>query len=129
MLERMGPLTLGRFAAACWLVVGALLLRIATNGSFVDLAFDAEPRTRAWLAVACAVGAGLAVLLAASLALGARWWPLACSAIAGLLLIPIAVPLLAAQHGSAVALPPLGLLAALFSYRAGRGLPGPAGGG
>ena len=46
---------------------------------------------------------------------------------AGLLMTPVALPLLAVNHYSAVALPPLGLLAAILSFRAERDLVRPAG--
>lgn len=122
MPHRLLPATLGRGAALCWLAVGLLLLRMATNGSFIDLALDDTPASRAVLDGVSAVLALLALVLAGSLAGRPRRGALVVSVAAGLLMTPVALPLLAVNHFSAVALPPLGLLAAVLSTQARRDL-------
>ena len=118
---------MSRAAALCWLAMSLLLLRMATDGSFTDLALDDAPASRAILDGVSAVLALLALVLAGTLVLRPRRWPLIASIAAGLLMTPVALPLLAVNHYSAVALPPLGLLAAILSFRAERDLARPAG--
>ena len=103
-----------------------LLLRMATDGSFTDLALDDAPASRAILDGVSAVLALLAVVLAGALVLRPRRWPLVVSIAGGFLMTPVALPLLVVNHYSAVVLPPLGLLIALLSMRAARNLDRPA---
>ncbi len=116
-------LALGRLAAACWLAVLLLTVRMATGGSFTDITLQWTPRSLAVTSGLCVGLIVLSVLLAARLATRPDPRNLLISACGGLMIVPLALPLLAIDHhDSAVLVPPLGLVIAAVSLLALRGI-------
>ena len=111
MIDRVGrPTVLGRVLAVCWLAVVALLVRIATDGSFTRLDLQGEPRWRVVSITVCLVVAVGGLLLAGLLAARPARLAFVASAAAGLALLPLAGALLLIHHDSAVMVGFLGVL-------------------
>lgn len=104
------PPILGRLLAACWLGVVALLVRIATDGSFTELDLQGEPRWRVISIAVCLAVALAALLLAGLLLVRPARLVFAGSAVVGAALLPLAVALLLIHHDSAVMVGFLGVL-------------------
>jgi len=111
VIERLArPTILGRLLAACWFGVVALLVRIATDGSFTELELQGEPRWRVVSIAVCLAVALAGALLTVALAVRPARLAFACSGLAGALLLPLAVALLLIHHDSAVMVGFLGVL-------------------
>ncbi len=119
-------MSLGIVTAAGWLLVVILLVRMATNGSFVEVTLQWDPRSRALVSAGCVALIALAFLLALRVATHPDARNLLISACCGLIIVPFALPLLAINHESAVLVPPLGLVIAAVSLIARRGIRPPA---
>ena len=109
------PAILGRLAAAGWLLVLLLLIRMATSGSFAEISLQWAPRSRAMLTATGLVVAGLAAALAVLLVVRPTRRMFAVSALLGLFSVPFAIALLPI-HGSAAALVVIGPLIAAASW-------------
>jgi hypothetical protein len=111
VIDRLArPTVIGRLLAAGWLAVAALLVRIATDGSFTELDLQGEPRWRVVSIAVCLAVALAGLLLAGLLLVRPGRLALAGSGLAGAALLPLAAVLLLIHHDSAVMVGFLGVL-------------------
>ena len=106
---------IGRLAAAGWLVSVVLVIRIATNGTFTDLAVQSSSQGRALLAIAGLGLVGLGIVLAGLLATRPQARVFTASWLGALVLASYGIVQLALRHESAAVVIALGVAIGVLS--------------